>query len=104
MASKVQSQPKMSPIQRQIQQDWANREYIEVMTCNIKRISDFLNAFGEIKNHKCSHFQRILIFVRKHLSDSSCRAKLSILNERLTTLERRVEYIEARVSYQNMLF
>ncbi|CAD5110746.1 DgyrCDS116 [Dimorphilus gyrociliatus] len=75
MASKVQSQAKMSQIQRQIQQDWANREYIEVMTCNIKRISDFLNAF-----------------------DSSCRAKLSTLNERLTTLERRVEYIEARIS------
>lgn len=47
MASKVQSQSKMSQIQRQIQQDWANREYIEVMTCNIKRIADFLNAFGE---------------------------------------------------------
>lgn len=34
----------------------------------------------------------------KQFLDSSCRAKLSLLNERLTTLERRVEYIEARVS------
>jgi len=33
-------------IQRQIQQDWANREYIELMTCSIKKITDFLNAFG----------------------------------------------------------
>ena len=32
--------------QRQIQQDWANREYIELMTCSIKKIADFLNSFG----------------------------------------------------------
>jgi len=30
----------------QIQQDWANREYVEVITTNIKRITDFLNQFG----------------------------------------------------------
>ena len=29
--------------------------------------------------------------------DMSCRSKLATLNEKLTTLERRVEYIEARV-------
>jgi len=39
-------QGQMSQIQRQIQQDWANREYIELMTCSIKKITDFLNAFG----------------------------------------------------------
>jgi len=33
-------------IQKQIEQDWANREYIEVITGNIKRITDFLNSFG----------------------------------------------------------
>ena len=33
-------------VQRPIQQDWANREYIEVITCSIKKISDFLNSFG----------------------------------------------------------
>lgn len=32
--------------QRPIQQDWANREYIEVITGSIKKISDFLNSFG----------------------------------------------------------
>ena len=35
-----------SPHQRPIQQDWANREYIEVITCSIKKITDFLNSFG----------------------------------------------------------
>jgi hypothetical protein len=33
-------------IQKQIQQDWANREYIEVITESIKKIADFLNSFG----------------------------------------------------------
>jgi hypothetical protein len=35
-------------IQKPIQQDWANREYIEVITCSIKKIADFLNSFGKI--------------------------------------------------------
>jgi len=69
------SQAQMSVIQRQIQQDWANREYIEVITCSIKKIADFLNSF-----------------------DMSCRSRLATLNEKLTSLERRVEYIEARVT------
>ena len=33
-------------INRTIQQDWANREYIEIITGSIKKISDFLNSFG----------------------------------------------------------
>ncbi|XP_021938622.1 probable protein BRICK1-B isoform X2 [Zootermopsis nevadensis] len=61
-------------IQKQIQQDWANREYIEVITGSIKKITDFLNSF-----------------------DMSCRSRLAVLNEKLTTLERRVEYLEARM-------
>lgn len=35
-------------IQRQIHQDWANREYIEVITNSIKKITGFLNSFGKI--------------------------------------------------------
>lgn len=34
--------------QKQIQQDWANREYIEVITGSIKKITDFLNSFGNL--------------------------------------------------------
>jgi len=37
----------VSQVQLQIQQDWANREYIEVITCSIKKIADFLNSFGK---------------------------------------------------------
>lgn len=36
-------------VQKQIHQDWANREYIEVITASIKRITDFLNSFGNEK-------------------------------------------------------
>ena len=45
MASSHQQQ---APHQRPIQQDWASREYVEVITCSIKKISDFLNSFGKI--------------------------------------------------------
>ncbi|XP_046662224.1 probable protein BRICK1-B [Homalodisca vitripennis] len=62
-------------VQKQIQQDWANREYIEVITGSIKKITDFLNSF-----------------------DMSCRSRLAVLNEKLTTLERKIEYLEARVT------
>ncbi|XP_065167880.1 probable protein BRICK1-B [Atheta coriaria] len=61
--------------QKQIQQDWANREYIEVITVSIKKITDFLNSF-----------------------DLSCRSKLAVLNEKLTTLERKIDYLEACVT------
>merc|ERR1739844_215208 len=62
-------------LQRQTQQDWANREYIELIAGSIKRIADFLNSF-----------------------DMSCRSRLSSLNEKLTTLERKVDFLEAKVS------
>jgi len=62
-------------IQKQIQQDWASREYIEIITGSIKKIADFLNSF-----------------------DMSCRGRLATLNEKLTSLERKVEYLEARVT------
>lgn len=39
------------PVQREIHQDWANREYIEVITSSIKKIADFLNSFGRDNNH-----------------------------------------------------
>lgn len=64
-----------SSVQRQIQQDWSNREYIEVILSNIKKITDFLNTF-----------------------DLSCRSKLAMLDEKLTKLEREIDFVEARVT------
>jgi len=61
--------------QRQLKDDWDNRECIEVISHNIKKISDFLTNF-----------------------DLSCRTKLATLNEKLNSLERKIEYLEARVT------
>lgn len=72
---RMASIPVRDVIHRQTQQDWANREYIEVVTGSIKKIADFLNSF-----------------------DLSCRARIATLNEKLTMLERQIEYLEAKVS------
>ena len=65
----------MTSMQGQIQQDWNNREFVEVITSSIKKIAEFLNAF-----------------------DMSARSRLAVLNQKLTALERQVDYIEARVN------
>jgi len=70
-----QTQVHREALQRQTQQDWANREYIELIGGSIKRIADFLNSF-----------------------DMSCRSRLSTLNVKLTSLERKVDFLEAKVS------
>ena len=62
-------------VQNQIQQDWTNREFIEVIITNIKKITDFLNSF-----------------------ELSCKTKLAFLDEKLNNLEKKVEYLEAQVS------
>ena len=67
-------------LQRQTQADWVNREYIELVSGSIKRIADFLNSF-----------------------DMSCRSRLAILNEKLTDLERKMEYTEARIAKQETM-
>lgn len=38
-----------SEVQQQIQQDWENREFIEIVSQGIKKIAEFLNDFGEQK-------------------------------------------------------
>jgi len=70
----VASQLHREALQRRTQGDWANREFAELMTGSIKRIADFLTAF--------------------HLS---CSSRLSDLNSRLTRMERKMEYLEAKV-------
>lgn len=101
-------------IQKQIQQDWANREYIEVITGSIKKITDFLNSFGNLYHTPsfCSYFSiykishkdifLILSYIVFNMLfsslDMSCRSRIAVLNEKLTTLERRIEYLEACVS------
>ena len=57
-----------------IQQDWSNREYIEKVTFNIKKVTDFVNSF-----------------------EISCKAKLANFDEKLTKLERQIEFVEAQI-------
>uniref|UniRef100_A0A1I8GL11 Propionyl-CoA carboxylase alpha chain, mitochondrial n=2 Tax=Macrostomum lignano TaxID=282301 RepID=A0A1I8GL11_9PLAT len=54
--------------------DWNQREYIDLIGFTLKRMTDFLNQF-----------------------DVSCRSKIAQLNEKLTLLERKVDFIEARI-------
>ncbi|KAK7916555.1 hypothetical protein WMY93_012316 [Mugilogobius chulae] len=56
------------------QENCKNDEILRSLN-SIKKIADFLNSF-----------------------DMSCRSRLATLNEKLTALERRIEYIEARVT------
>lgn len=58
MSSKSGSYPEENAARGQIQQDWANREYVEVITTSIKRITDFLNSFGR-RNQTASRFSLI---------------------------------------------
>jgi len=61
--------------QQQLREDWDNRETIQIISHHIQKITDFLNQF-----------------------DLTCRTKLAKLNEQVNTLERRVEFLEARVT------
>lgn len=83
--------------EQQIQQDWANREYIEVITTSIKKITDFLNSFGKKRTYIFSPVNK------GKLVDLSCRSKLAVLNEKLSTLERKIDYLEACVSTSALL-
>lgn len=84
-------------IQKQIHQDWANREYIEVITASIKRITDFLNSFGA-SGIFCLFCPTCNVSDSLSLADMSCRSKLAQLNEKLTTLERRIDFLESSVT------
>ena len=42
----IQGATMASMMDQKIQDDWTNREFIELIAANIKRIADFLNKFG----------------------------------------------------------
>mmetsp|Transcript_1386 Transcript_1386/g.4168 ORF Transcript_1386/g.4168 Transcript_1386/m.4168 type:complete len:85 (+) Transcript_1386:117-371(+) len=70
--------PRMDPDTRHkvqtIQQDWEDRELIEMIQINILTITTFLNKV-----------------------DTSTRYKLARINEKLSKLERTLDYCEAAV-------
>ena len=59
-------------LQKQTQQDWANREYIEIITSSIKKITDFLNSFGTcplctFANYLPNHELLLFFFNTRHV-------------------------------------
>mmetsp|Transcript_17614 Transcript_17614/g.54162 ORF Transcript_17614/g.54162 Transcript_17614/m.54162 type:complete len:87 (-) Transcript_17614:87-347(-) len=61
-------------VTKTIQDDWENRELVEIVQLNVLAITKFLNNF-----------------------DSSTRYKLARINEKLSKLERALDYCEAAV-------
>ncbi|PAA68882.1 hypothetical protein BOX15_Mlig010811g3, partial [Macrostomum lignano] len=70
----------MDQVQQDVQLDWNQREYIDLIGFTLKRMTDFLNQF-----------------------DVSCRSKIAQLNEKLTLLERKVDFIEARIKRDELV-
>ena len=61
-----------------VNEDWQNREILELVTLNLVQVVSFVNKF-----------------------DASAREKLSQLNEKLTKLERSLEMAEASILSEN---
>ncbi|KAF5738051.1 protein BRICK 1 [Tripterygium wilfordii] len=57
-----------------VQADWENREFISHISLNVRRLSEFLVQF-----------------------EATTKSKLASLNEKLDTLERRLELLEVQV-------
>ena len=57
-----------------IQDDWNNREYIELIVSSMRKIACFLNEF-----------------------DNSCRSRIASLNQKMAALERKLDYVEGRM-------
>uniref|UniRef100_A0A5S6R5Z8 Complex 1 LYR protein domain-containing protein n=1 Tax=Trichuris muris TaxID=70415 RepID=A0A5S6R5Z8_TRIMR len=63
-----------SNVEAQLQEDWNNREFINVFSLNVKKIADFLTNF-----------------------ELSCRHKFALMNEKLNALEKKIDFLEASV-------
>lgn len=57
-----------------VQADWENREFSESVKLNIRRIYDFISEL-----------------------EAATRSKLAQLNEKLSSLERKVDLLEAQI-------
>jgi len=55
-----------------VQQDWANRDFTQSVQLGVAQLAAFLNEF-----------------------EATTRGKLSVLNGKLSKLERRMEFVEA---------
>ncbi len=101
-----------------------NREFAEVIAKNVKRIADFLNKFGPLppqphtRTPRSAAAQYDLICCGVDVRggggygradtgsaggalDISTRYQLAKLNEKLTSLERNLDFLEAKIEMRN---
>ncbi|KRY85624.1 Protein BRICK1 [Trichinella pseudospiralis] len=69
-----------SDVKIELQEDWDNRDIAALISHNVKKISDFLCNF-----------------------ELSCKYKINLVNERLNSLEKKIEYLEANVTKSDTL-
>jgi chromosome 3 open reading frame 10 len=87
-----------------VQADWENREFVETVATGIKRIVEFLNSFGASFSLLALIGWLSFLFSWVHFArgltrlESTTRYRMATLNEKITSLERSLEFIEAKVS------
>jgi uncharacterized protein len=92
MAPPMSSAPPMA-IQQQMKEDWDNREFIYLVSC----VFVILISFNSIYLVKLSdNVRQIADFLAQF--ELNCKSKLAKLNDSITSLERKVEFLEARVT------
>lgn len=85
-----------------VQVDWEEREYLEGLISNVKKVTDFLNKFGT------AHFfclcWLVLFLPPPRCSrlvgstESSTRHRLALINARLSALELKMSFMEAALA------
>ena len=70
--------PSTTDLSKTVSQDYEDREFVEVIQLNISKIVSFLNEF-----------------------DLSARYRLARINEKLTSLERKLQYADAAIRNSN---
>uniref|UniRef100_A0AC35FCZ7 Uncharacterized protein n=1 Tax=Panagrolaimus sp. PS1159 TaxID=55785 RepID=A0AC35FCZ7_9BILA len=68
-------------VQRQLKEDWDNREYIQLISDNIKNIAEFLTQF-----------------------EVSCKGRLAQIDDAISKVERQLDFLEALVCSINFIF
>jgi uncharacterized protein len=67
-------------VQRQLKEDWDNREYIQLISDNIKNIAEFLTQF-----------------------EVSCNSRLAQIDDAISRIERKLDFLEALNSHVETL-
>ena len=91
-----------------VQADWQNREFVELLTSQIRKITEFLNNFDTTARYPMISTVLFLVFYCSTCELSGCphvsiplhvplSSRLSELNSKLTRLETRVSVLEARL-------